>query len=297
MIFKNQGDCNGDRPAPSIGRGSLVRPTFRKETIKADRETEKVIEPAMDAAKKIKGEVYGNAVRPIDHERRAESPLGNLIADAIRTSTKADFALVNSGGIRAPFEQGPITYGEIFRTLPFENSLVVLTMTGKQLKQILRIGESGSRGFHPVSGLKLRLISPEADAPADDLDQDGRISPWEINRLIEVQTSDGQPIDDRKQYTLATIDFLVSGGDDYGWGMHQIPESHRNNTGIMMRETVANYIRQLSAQDNGINSVEHPLVNPTSPRIVFEKPKVSKKKGRHGRSRHHKKKKKRASSH
>ncbi|MFL5812501.1 MAG: bifunctional metallophosphatase/5'-nucleotidase, partial [Bdellovibrionia bacterium] len=196
MIFKNQGDCNGDRPAPSMGRGTLIRPTFRKETIKADSATEKVIEPAIEAAKKIKAEVYGNAVRPIEHERRQESPLGNLIADAVRAAAQADFALINSGGIRAPFEQGPITFGEIFRTLPFENSIVVLTVTGKQLKQILRIGESGSRGFHPVSGLKLRLISPEADAPADDLDQDGRISPWEINRLLEVQTAGGQSIDD-----------------------------------------------------------------------------------------------------
>ncbi|MFL5814515.1 MAG: hypothetical protein ACJ763_13145, partial [Bdellovibrionia bacterium] len=93
-------------------------------------------------------------------------------------------------------------------------------------------------------------------------------------------------------------DFLVSGGDDYGWGMHQIPETHRKNTGIMMRESVANYIRKLSAQQNGINSVEHPLVNPSEPRMVFEKPKTSKK-GKRGRSRHHKgkKKKKQAAGH
>jgi 5'-nucleotidase len=298
MVFKNQGDCNGDRPAPSIGRGNLIRPTFRKETIKADSAIERVIAPAIEAAKKIKAEVYGNAVRPIEHERRHESPMGNLIADAIRAAAQADFALINSGGIRAPFEQGPITFGEIFRTLPFENSLVVLTVTGKQLKQILRIGESGSRGFHPVSGLKLKLISPDADAPADDLDQDGKISPWEINRLLDVQTAGGQPIDDHKQYTLATIDFLVSGGDDYSWGMRQIPEAHRKNTGIMMRESVADYIRKLSAQQNGLNSAEHPLVNPSEPRMVFEKPKVSKK-GKRGRSRHHKgkRKKKRATNH
>lgn len=298
MIFKNQGDCNGDRPAPSIGRGPLVRPTFRKEAMKADRHIENVIEPAIEEAKKTKNEVYGNAVRPLEHLRERESPLGNLISDAVRSATKADFAIVNSGGIRAAIEQGPITYGEIFRVLPFDNSLVVLTVTGKQLKQILRIGESGSRGFHSVSGLKLRLISPEADAPAEDLDDDGRIEPWEINRLLEVQTSDGRPIDDRKEYKLATIDFLVSGGDDYGWIMKQIPASHRSNTGLMMRDVVAQTIRQVSAQQNGINSVDKPLVNPDNPRMVFEKPKTSKK-GKKHRSHHGKRsrKHKRATTH
>ncbi len=293
MVFKNQGDCNGDRPAPSIGRGPLVRPTFRREEIKADPHVQSAIAPAIDAAKKSKNEVYGKAARPLEHVRERESPLGNLVADAVRQSAKTDFAIMNSGGIRAPIEQGPITYGEIFRTSPFENSIIVLTITGKQLKQILRVGESGSRGFHPVSGLKLRLISPEADAPADDLDGDGKISPWEINRLLEVQTSNGNSIDDRKEYTVAMIDFLVSGGDDYGWIMRQIPAAHRKPTGILAREAIANRIRQLSAEfekEGGINSVEHPLIDPSAPRMVFEKPKASKsKKGKKRKSHRHKK--------
>jgi 5'-nucleotidase len=286
MVFKNQGDCNGDRPAPYIGRGNLVHPTFRRHEIQADSNVQSVIQPAMDTAKKIKDEVYGKAAQPIEHFREKESPLGDLVADAARISTQADFALVNSGGIRAPIEQGNITYGNIFRVLPFENSLVVLSVSGKQLKQILRIAESGSRGFHPVSGLKLKLISPEADAPADDLDGDQKISPWEINRVLDIQTTDGKSIDDRKQYRLATIDFLVSGGDDYGWIMRQIPPNHRKNTGLLIREVTSEHIRKLTAETGGINSVEHPLIDPSSPRMVFEKPKVSKsKKGKKHRSR------------
>jgi 5'-nucleotidase len=289
MVFKNQGDCNGDRPAPSIGRGNLVRPVFRKEEIRADPDVSKVIQPALDQANTIKNEVLGQAVRPLEHLRERESPLGNLIADSVRVAAQSDFALVNSGGIRASIEQGPITYGAVFRTLPFDNRIVVLSVTGKQLKQILRIGESGARGFHPVSGLKLRLISPEADAPADDLNGDQKIEPWEINRLLEVQTSDGQPIEDKKMYRLATIDFLVSGGDDYGWIMRQIPASHQNTTDLLMRDVAANYIKKLSAVQNGLNSEEHPLVNATDPRFKFEKPKTkSSKKGkrRKGHRRH-----------
>jgi 5'-nucleotidase len=283
-IFKNQGDCNGDRPAPSIGRGPLVRPTFRRETIRADHDAQAAIQPAIDAAKKIRETVYGKAIRPLEHIRNGESPLGDLIADSVRKAANSDFAFVNSGGIRAPIEQGTITYGNIFRTLPFDNAVVVLNVTGKQLKYMIRIAESGSRGFHPISGLKARLIAPAYDAPADDLNHNGKIEPWEINRLLELETSDGTSIDDHKTYTVATIDFLVSGGDDYGWIMNQIPQSKRHTLGLLLRDVTANYIRQVNAEQGGINSPEHPLLDPAKPRLVFEKPKA---KSKRRRRRHH----------
>ena len=91
--------------------------------------------------------------------------------------TGAQVALMNAGGIRAPWEQGPITFGAVFRTLPFDNEVVKTHVTGKQLKLILRVAESGSRGFVSVSGVKLRVIHPDADAPSSDLNGDGKIDP------------------------------------------------------------------------------------------------------------------------
>lgn len=272
-VFANQGDCNGDRPAPSVGRGPLITPIFRREEMLADNRVLEALAPAIKAADQVRNEVYGKADRRMDPERYKESPLGNLVADALRDTAKADFAITNSGGIRAPIDEGPITYGAIFRSVPFDNELVVLSLSGKQLKQVLRVGESGSRGFHSVSGLNLKLISPDADAPADDLNGNGKIEPWEINRILEVSHSDETPIDDRKTYTLATLDYLTSGGDDYGWVMSQIPEEARKHTGIMVRDAVAGYVRKVSASQGAINSVQHPLVDPNHLRMTFVKPK------------------------
>lgn len=282
-VFANQGDCNGDRPAPSIGRGPLITPVFRREEMLADTRVQEAVAPAIAEADKVRNEVYGKADRRMDPERYKESPLGNLVADALKSAGKADFAITNSGGIRAPIDEGPITYGAIFRTVPFDNEVMVLTVDGKQLKQILRVGESGSRGFHSVSGLDLKLISPDADAPADDLNGNGKIDPWEINRILEVTTVDGKPIDDHKQYTLATLDYLTSGGDDYGWVMSKLPEDGKKHTGLMVRDAVASYIRKLTTDQVALNSIQYPMIDPEHPRMTFVKPKPAPKK--HGRRR------------
>lgn len=266
-IFRNQGDCNGDRPAPKEGRGSLVAPRFMGERISADERTERLIAPAVARAADMKKREVGEALRPIEHERMTESPLGNLVADALRASSGADVALVNAGGIRAPIEQGRITYGAVFRSLPFDNAVSVVKVTGRQLKLILRIAESGSRGYPSVSGVRLRLISPAYDAPSEDLNGDKRVDAWEVNRLIDARLADGSPIRDERIYSLATIDFLVTGGDDLHWIMKQIPQERiQLSTGEVMRDAVVKYL----ATSGPLNGVETPLVRVDDPRLKFE---------------------------
>jgi 5'-nucleotidase len=270
-VFGNQGDCNGDRPAPKNGRGELITPQFHRVAIHADSDVSSVLRPYFEQADRTKNEVVGQAATHLSANRGGEGALGNLFADAIRESARADFALMNAGGIRADLEQGPITFGEVFRSSPFDNSIVTIRLSGKQLKNILRVAESGARGFPPVSGLVLKLIHPETDAPSNDLNGDGRIDPWEINRLLEAKLPDGRPVDDRKEYTLAMIDFLVLGGDDFAWPMSQIDPKQIQYTGILTRDALSNHIRELTARDGAVNSPSHPLVSATEARLVFIK--------------------------
>ena len=75
-----------------------------------------------------------------------ESPLGDIIADAqlAATSTEAKggavIAFTNPGGVRADVtrrEDGAVTYGDLFASQPFRNQLVTITLTGKQIKDML----------------------------------------------------------------------------------------------------------------------------------------------------------------
>ena len=75
-----------------------------------------------------------------------ESALGDLIADAQLAATRdeanggAVIAFTNPGGIRTDIDKhddGTVSYAEIFASQPFRNQLVTLTLTGKQIKDML----------------------------------------------------------------------------------------------------------------------------------------------------------------
>lgn len=127
--------------------------------------------------------------------RDGETALGDFVADVIRETGDADLAIVNSGGIRAGFPEGPVTVGDVYTTLPFDNKVVVLTMPGWQVRELLDFvaGRLGKGGFAQVSGVKFVIRGDRAS-------------------YIRVG---GRSLDSDHLYRVGTIDFLVGGGDGY----------------------------------------------------------------------------------
>lgn len=266
-VFANQSDCDGEREAPTNGRGPLVKYELYGKTIAADTETEALLSPVRADTDRIKNKVVGEAVRPVEHDRRSESELGNLLADALRYKTGADVAIVNPGGIRTSIDQGPITYEEVFRAFPFDNVVSVLKVTGRELKQIFRVAQSGSRGYFPFSGATVKLVPIEKIAKATDLNHNGKLEPWEVNRIRQIKL-DGQkrPIQDSKLYKLATIDFLVTGGDDMKWPMDQVAKDRvQIDSGILVRDAFIEYLAHVGP----VNSPSNPLVKKEARRLIF----------------------------
>ena len=139
--------------------------------------------------------------------RSRETNLGSYIADAYRKATGADVALFNGGSIRAGrvFSPGPLTKRDVMAILPYENPIVKIEVTGATLRAALEHGVSRSAEekepgrFPQVSGLRFTF---DARKPAG-------------SRVTSVEVS-GQPLDDKKTYTLATNTFIVlKGGDGY----------------------------------------------------------------------------------
>lgn len=129
-----------------------------------------------------------------------ESPLGDLIADAQRHAMGADVALMNSGGIRADIPAGPVTWGQAYAVQPFGNSLVKMSMTGRQLLEVLEQQWHGGKrpGILQVSGL--RYAWSEA-AP-------------EGERIRDV-TVGGSPLRPDAVYSVVASSFLADGGDGF----------------------------------------------------------------------------------
>lgn len=141
--------------------------------------------------------------------RIEECLIGNLIADAIRAETGADVVLQNGGGIRADIDEGEVTVGEVLTVLPFGNTISTLKLSGADIVASLeggvsRVGgKSGSGRFPQVSGMRYKYdVSKEAGS---------RIV------SVDIMNADGgfDALDDAKMYTVATNNFMRTGGDGY----------------------------------------------------------------------------------
>jgi 5'-nucleotidase len=142
-----------------------------------------------------------------------ESPLGDLIADAMREFASSDFAFMNSGGIRSDLKAGELVYADIFAISPFDNFPAVVTMTGAQVLETLRLTTSGARGIMQVSGLKYTVdAAKDAEKPVA-----------ERNRIVSVTLPDGSALDPEKLYTVAMPDFIAMGGDGTQTVMQTVP--------------------------------------------------------------------------
>lgn len=230
------------------------------------------LKPYRDTAAEIKRRPVAISNGPLLRTYNAENPLGNLIADSLYEAAhdvaNADFAIINAGGIRANLPAGEITYGHVFDALPFDNSLAVVTLTGAELKRVLEIAESGGHGLSPVSGLLVTRIDAHpgervASNRSRDLNRDGKHEDWERDLLVQVTDLQGRPIDDRRTYKLATLDFLVSGGDHQAAAYDQIPAKRKRIfTDIWARDILADYLRKRAQID------PKDYFDPKHPRIV-----------------------------
>ncbi len=124
--------------------------------------------------------------------------LGNIVADAFRSVGKADFAITNTAGVRAPLRAGPVTFAQLFEVQPFGNALFKVRMRGYQFKEYLeRILGTNSPGVH-ISGFTV-TYNPKGAAGA---------------RVLDVRLPEGRTLSDAAFYTVVINDFML-GNDPY----------------------------------------------------------------------------------
>lgn len=134
--------------------------------------------------------------------RTQETNTGDLLCDAYRAISGADIALANGGGVRKGQFAGDWTYGDIAAMLPYDNHLWTVEATGATIIDLLQKNtamiplEDGS--FPQVSGL--RFTVHVADRTISDVE------------VLNRQTGNYEPIEADKTYTVATIDYCVTGG-------------------------------------------------------------------------------------
>ncbi len=184
----------GDGATPATYEGAPVRP---------DASIIAAMQPELDRVNRWRAEPLGVALEgPVRRNRDgAESPLGNLFADAFLAAVPhADLAIgmgARRGGLRRDLPAGALTRGPLYDVFPFDNRVATLTMTGAQLQQALagelaRERSRNTRGRPSVSGVRVRVACSGRD------------------RRIEIVRPSGAPINPDETVVVAATDFFAA---------------------------------------------------------------------------------------
>jgi 5'-nucleotidase len=224
--------------AGSDGRGVAVVDLHRRpdgsrtfvlgrETVYAgepgdDPEMEALLAPYAARADAIGLAPVATLAEPLSASRTGDRRLGHFIAETVRTRAAADVGLHNPGGVRADLPQGIVSYADLHRVMPFDNTVVRLTLTGRQLRELVeRAG--------PLYYFANLRIGYDPGAAAG-------------SRVRSMAFGDGRPVADDERYALATSDFLADGGD----GLDLLPGLPRTPLGITTLDAVVERLRAMS---------------------------------------------------
>jgi 5'-nucleotidase/UDP-sugar diphosphatase len=183
-----------------VKQGDKTVRVFIEEEIEEDPEMLALLNPFYEQGQRELTKVIGSTTGKFEGERKIvrsqETNLGNLIARVQRLKVDADVGVMNSGGIRTSIAKGDITYKDVLKVQPFANSICLVTMTGKELKEYIEIAASKTKG----SGAYAQFDNVNVVMKGDKL---------------ESLSVGGTPVDDGKNYQIAINSFIAGGGDGY----------------------------------------------------------------------------------
>lgn len=179
------------------------------------------------------------AISPFAMRRASpEGLLNNFVADLVFNIAQGlykpadgipiDFCLLNLGGLRINLPEGEITRSRVYELMPFENEMVVLTLTGEKARELFEFVAASERGM-PVSGIRLGI-------------KNGQIG----TLLIQ-----GKEFDPNRNYKVVTSDYLAEGGDRMRFFNNPV---NYEVIGLRIRDAIILHMERETAKGNTLFS-------------------------------------------
>jgi 2',3'-cyclic-nucleotide 2'-phosphodiesterase (5'-nucleotidase family) len=153
---------------------------------------------------------------------KPDGNLGHMVADAMLAAARTkvpqtQLSVCNYGGIRVPsVGKGKISLGTVYEIMPFDNTVVVVTLNGVQLDSMCQNAARG--GGLPVAGISFTIK----------------------NNAAQNITVQGQALDYDTDYYVAVNDYMANGGDN----MEYLKKLPRQDCNILLRDAIVNYVKQ-----------------------------------------------------
>ncbi|MFP4460555.1 MAG: bifunctional metallophosphatase/5'-nucleotidase [Candidatus Zixiibacteriota bacterium] len=180
---------------------------------------------AQDAEKHLET-VIAKSEGLINRGDATSNKVGHIICDAIVEASGCDVANVNMGGVRASLPSGSITKKDVFTVMPFDNKIVVVQLSGKDLKAVIE-RMAGKYGGALIGGARIKW---DSDKP-------------EGERIVSFKI-DGQEVQDDKQYEFGVNDYIF-----HSYGIPQLkdaPDDKVKHTGILLRTAIEDWLKKHS---------------------------------------------------
>jgi 5'-nucleotidase len=217
--------------------------------VEPDRKASERIAVLAEPIRILQNTIAGFALEDLKHSRLPDgkeyggglsgsmSKLAPLVAESMiwkmRTGglAKNPIAILNAGGLRTDIQAGPVTMERVFSVMPFGNTLVLLELPGRELRETLQhvfteaVTGRNTGGFPCTKNL--RLVISDGKTPS-------------LN-FIEVNQGLGwEPLEDGRLYTIVTSSYLAGGSDGYD----NFSDSGRNrrDTGLVDAEVFMDYM-------------------------------------------------------
>ena len=251
VLLAGHADAGTPEPVVHEKTGTLIMQTYGQATylgylrLTLDRETGRIVshegklipvdsgrlppDPAIQAKLEKYRSLYpelrervGRTEARMNRRYVDESDVGNLFADILVEVSNADAAFIHSGSLRKDLPEGDVALADILDVYPFVDDVVVMRMTGDQVRRVLEQSLTLERGLLQVSGIEVvfDLSKPERE------------------RLVSMRRK-GSPIEPADELEVAVSGFLAEGGDLYD----AFPEAKRLRTLGKVSDVVVGYFR------------------------------------------------------
>lgn len=199
------------------------------DEVAANPRVGEILERYQKQVEQIMAEDLGEAGVELDRDPIGECRIGNLLTDVIREEHGVDFAFQNSLGVRAAIAGGKVRYEDVYKALPFDNTVVLMSLKGSEVEEMLAQADANNRILY-TSGLRYAL---DYSRPAGE--------------RVKVLSD----LDPDRTYRVAVNNYMAQGGI----GLSRLAEiGGGTDTGDVLRDILARWFRRESGAGRAVRA-------------------------------------------
>ncbi len=176
---------------------SIIPIYTNKANLKKDEEASAILKKYMEEMKKIDipiGKAEANLTK--NESGNSISEIGAWVTKSMAEQAGTQIAITNSGGLRTGLNKGNIKVTDMYGLMPFDNQVMTMKLSGKDLKRVIEHSIDGTGEFYGL------IVHYDSNKPKGD-------------QVISMDLLNGKPIEMNSYYTVSTLDFAYNGGDKF----------------------------------------------------------------------------------